>query len=1047
MDPITPGIVSGLVVNAVTALTKRLKSKNTVSAELTRILERDLSGGSPKFRLSLAAELSSIDLDVVSEHGFFEFLKKPEAVAFAREVATSVLLDEYEENKDALIEQASALLILLSKVSTKAAREISILYCKSLAEAYDYCLNSLSSSLDDRELRRLAREERNSGYLKSLSLRTAEIRRQTPESVAEILGFADRYLNMAHESSTQVMPAHLSDQRGVALESLYVNPNLISRNDPKGHVEFSLDDFISHIYRHVVLGDPGAGKSTLGQKVIYELTASGERNSYVVPFLVKLRDYQSYKKERRDSIAQYISACMREDYQLNPPAGAIEYLLAAGRALVIFDGLDELLDTYEKRDVRNAIENFSELYALSRVLVTSRKVGYIEAPLRERVFNTHYLTKFTYGQMAEYTYKWFDLDFSISKSERHALATSFLSESGSIEDLRTNPLMLSLLCNLYRGARSIPRDRADLYERCATMLFDRWDSQRGIIVRGPLRSDARGALHDIALWVFQNPDLVDNLTHSRLMNRLAEFYHSSKYEDEWKAREAAEELLELWRGRAWILTDSGTTPSGEPIYAFTHQTFLEYFAAIEITRRHPSPEALWEFLSPHIARSEWDIVAQIAIQNLDKSHYAGINDVISKLVNQSSVAPIHEAANLLGFASRYLDALAPSPRTVRSVTDACVDLALLGQPAFPAMPKLEEYSNCEVYRSKKKELGKDGTMIPEVVLQRDDLMTPLFQALNSPDVFGEYAQDEFREHLIELMNSAHPEKRGKALILGLNYDQVLYAARGHGIEGTESAPLISAKTMQEVCRCAGAGNFWIPLETARRKHISAGAAVRYCGGDILFCSFGSFEYNMTVNKNERVLAVDILRDIINSSSASELNSEVMDSLPEIANAFRRRLNAGGRLVDSAWMKESGLEELVVQAVFDIDNPAYGSDYLDGESVIHPLDREDLGASNLAKAENFVPDSTPSLGEDYLFAAGCLMAVFVERERWEIFDYSDGQVAALQLGIMQPMAPVFQYRLSRRNDSEAHDIASLLPMDENDRNLFESWARRRRHLCD
>jgi predicted NACHT family NTPase len=32
----------------------------------------------------------------------------------------------------------------------------------------------------------------------------------------------------------------------------------------------------------------------------------------------------------------------------------------------------------------------------------------------------------------------------------------------------------------------------------------------------------------------------------------------------------------------WVFSDHGTTASGEKLYAFTHRTFLEYFAAAQL---------------------------------------------------------------------------------------------------------------------------------------------------------------------------------------------------------------------------------------------------------------------------------------------------------------------------------------------------------------------------------------------------------------------------------------------------------------------------------
>ena len=51
------------------------------------------------------------------------------------------------------------------------------------------------------------------------------------------------------------------------------------------------------------------------------------------------------KKARKCSILEYLEQVSSSNYQLKPPSGSLEYLLLNGRAVVIFDGLDELLET------------------------------------------------------------------------------------------------------------------------------------------------------------------------------------------------------------------------------------------------------------------------------------------------------------------------------------------------------------------------------------------------------------------------------------------------------------------------------------------------------------------------------------------------------------------------------------------------------------------------------------------------------------------------------------------------------------------------------
>ena len=137
-------------------------------------------------------------------------------------------------------------------------------------------------------------------------------------------------------------------------------------------------------YRAVVLGDPGAGKSTLAQKLAYDCSAppvDDDEEFQVVPFIVPLRTYEEHKRTEHSSVVEFIYSYINENLQIHPPAGCVEFLLLTGRALVVFDGLDELLDLSRRKDMVAAVESFAARYSTSIVIATSRQVGYLEAPL------------------------------------------------------------------------------------------------------------------------------------------------------------------------------------------------------------------------------------------------------------------------------------------------------------------------------------------------------------------------------------------------------------------------------------------------------------------------------------------------------------------------------------------------------------------------------------------------------------------------------------------------------------------------------------------
>ena len=173
-------------------------------------------------------------------------------------------------------------------------------------------------------------------------------------------------------------------------------------------------------------------------------------------------------------MVQYITHDLDTFYQCPPPPGVIDRLLLTGRGIVIFDGLDELLDTSRRADVTARVERFCTEYPLAPVLVTSRQIGYDEARLDDQQFISYRLGGFTDDDVRSYVEKW----FSHEEDARPGDAEAFLAESAGVPDLRANPLLLALMCILYRGEGSLPRDRASIYAACANLLFRRWDARR-----------------------------------------------------------------------------------------------------------------------------------------------------------------------------------------------------------------------------------------------------------------------------------------------------------------------------------------------------------------------------------------------------------------------------------------------------------------------------------------------------------------------------------------------------------------------------------------
>jgi len=484
--------------------------------------------------------------------------------------------------------------------------------------------------------------------------------------------FLGSYRRHVIDQHGKIQPPDFERRRRVPIEDIYVPTSIYKESFPERVIvphELSVWQLVGEIDRTVLLGDPGSGKTTAANVLMhYHGVDAGRR----VPFLVTLRDFAALDQPER-SVVGHIEHLLETFYQCPAPRGLVDRLLLTGRALVIFDGLDELLDTSRRADVSARIERFCAEYPLARVLVTSRLVGYDQARLDDQQFACYRLGGFSDHHVREFVRKWFAQEADMKAGEALGRARSFLVESANISDLRSNPLLLSLLCILYRGEGSLPRNRAEVYKQCSNLLFRSWDSRRRIYQNLRAEHLLERGVEYLAFWLFTRQQTQPAVTERELINETTVFLHGRGFESEIDAREAASEFVEFCRGRKWVFSDTGTIASGEPLYSFTHRTFMEYFAAAKLAHDSDTPEQLARTLAPHVARDEWWVVAELAVQIKDSTSTDGAPRIYAALIGDLSHRPTEASSNVLSFLCLCLRSVDPSPQRVRELTRELVE--------------------------------------------------------------------------------------------------------------------------------------------------------------------------------------------------------------------------------------------------------------------------------------------------------------------------------------------------------------------------------------
>lgn len=471
-------------------------------------------------------------------------------------------------------------------------------------------------------------------------------------SLAGFHAFAERLRAQVVVAHAEIRLPHLGVSRSVPYGLLYVEPSLSD-----------LEDLTLPGRRSVVLGDPGAGKSTLAAKLAWEI-ASGPDGR--VPFLLVLRNFTSSIREGGRKLVSYLESLCGDPYNLTPPQDAVEYLLRNGRAVVLLDGVDELVDPDVRQRFARLVESFADLYPLVPVVVTARKIGYETAALNPQAFRTGLIEEFDTARVERYVQRWFALDSSTPEHERAKLAKAFLQESTAVGELRSNPLLLALLCAMFSSEHYLPTNLAQVYEKCALLLFEQWDRMRGLPMPARFASHLRGAVGYLAWRQLTADNSGAAWPRGRIVAMLIEYLERKGFDLE-DAEENASQFVDFCTGRPWVLSDTGVD-SREPRYGFTHRTFLEFFSADHLVRTNRTAEPLWAALRPMMLGGAGGLVPQIALQLYDQKHEDGASELLRLIAAEDRFTITWFAANSL----RYVQ---PNPRAVRSVVEAAVRLA------------------------------------------------------------------------------------------------------------------------------------------------------------------------------------------------------------------------------------------------------------------------------------------------------------------------------------------------------------------------------------